>query len=387
MEGDSSFVTGAGSVAIGGSATSTDLRSVVIGRGATAISNADTTVAIGDGATINSGNYSIAVGNAVTANGSGRVAISDGDPVGLAESLAASCVFSTDAFRVFEGLTTHAVTYGPVFHDYSSLMVLENFSEKGENPLHPYQLHPNAQLYMPKIRNANKSPAFSVVSDINDSTNYAGMATIGAGAALAGAGLGVVVAGGVGAGFVMAGGLTIGLAVLDVAYCSLAAAVFGATSISLIAFPPLLVVAGALVVIAGAVLTTVVITALVSAAIIHWATSLWLQNNAADWKFQLPAYWTHYACQMGIETVADMTDVAWTFEVINKAGQYGKLIFKVEDDAYANGYAYVEQRDGGRVQSWTNDTGEKQTIGVSFVPNATFHWTVRYTVLTGAEGG
>ncbi len=385
--GKDSTVSGASSVAIGSSSVARALN-VAVGASASCGASTPLSVALGNGA-VASAASAIGFGAHATPSAVGAVVINDGELSPATNATTNLCRFMSDQFPVFEAYSDHATHYGAQWHDYSNLHVLENFSEKGENPIAPYWLSPGAQLYMPKIRNQDGSPAFNAVSDINDGALYGTAAGLGAGASVIGAGLGALFGAFTVAGALLLSG-SIVLAAASGAPLIAAAGTLLAGTGAAVFFSGgviLLMIAGA-VVVAGAVVATVLVTVMVAAAIVDWATDLYLQNHAVDWKFLLPNEWRYFGAEMGVETEADFpSTAAWTFEVINKAGQYGKLVFKIEDNAYQNGQAYIEQRDGGRAQSWTNDSGEKQTIGISFVPHATFGYQVRYSVLTGPKGG
>lgn len=394
--GQNALVTGLYGIAIGDGANAGTTSSIAIGRAANCdVNTTFQSISIGDAATTTQ-TQSIAFGSKASATAVGTIVLTDGSLNPAPNTTSGSMVVINDSKRILEVFTTtpsHAVSWGPAFHDWSEISPLENFSEKGENPLHVFQFCPNAALYMPKVRNQDHSPAFNTVSDINEATMYGGVAGAGALGAGVGAGIGAAVAGAVGAGFLLCGGATVlgatgtaaGVVFIDGAVALAAPALL--PTVFLTAFPPVALFVAGVIVIAGAILATVVITAIVAALVVHWATSLWLQNNPCVWKFQLPPYWNHYATMLNMYSYSEIASTAWTFECINKAGQYGQCVFKIEDNAYAAGYAYVEQRDGGRAQSWTADSGEKQTIGISFVPHPTVQYAVRYTILSGPHGG
>jgi len=388
--GKDAIVTGASSVALG---TSSICRALNVAIGNSAVCGAATplAVAVGQGAVADAAS-SIAFGAHTNCTAAGSVCINDGELSPATNATTNSCRFISDQYPVFEAFSDRAVHYGSQWHEYGNLHVLENFSSRGENPITAYWLSPNAQLYMPKMRNQDGSPAFEFVQDVNDSAMYGTAAGVGATAGvISGFVSGAAVGAGIG-GFLLTGGTAIALVdtAAAVETTSLLAAETSAIVLgtSLSGGPVTLLIVGGVLVVIGTVITTTIVTAIVAAEVIRWATELYLEQNAVDWKFQLPSSWRLFGAEMGVETAADFpASAAWTFEVINKAGQYGKVIFKIEDKAYAHGDAFVEQRDGGQVQSWTNDSGEKQTIGISFVPHATLGYRVRYTVLTGAEGG
>lgn len=404
--GGNASAAGAYSIAIGEAASAPDERSLAIGgssvarhwcvaigaNSSIAVASVNS-IAIGDAATV-SHSESIALGSTTQCTAADTIVISDGEGAPATNGTSNSIRFIGEAFPIFEAYSDRAVHYGSQWHEYTNLWLLSNFSEKGETPINASMLSPNAQLYMPKIRNQDGSPAFNFVSDVNDSTMFVSTGQLGgtAGEATAYA----ISAGGAIGGAVLVGGAVVTISGI-IGFGTVAATLLAtgapvgvvAASVGILAGGPIAwIVVGGIILIVGAVIATVAVTAIVSALIINWATDLWLQNHSVDWKIQLPYSWYQFAVAMGAgDDDPPFGDAAWTFEVINKAGQYGKLIFKIEDEAYANGYAYVEQRDGGHVQSWTNDSGEKQTIGISFVTHATLGWAVRYTVLTGAEGG